>query len=238
MRKSIQEIIDELKKENVKVDHIQLDSIPEGYHEEDHNYSKESLINNLFKDETSTFIHDFEELKSNEENELLYLHIDSYSSEATGIEKGNYIALDKGTLDLEDYANDTSFETSSGEPVPRGVIEDTHACTLLFKVNGSNEEITQGSLVREINNGISVKSAEVADDLILTSNAKVDYLEIVDQAFFDNRIDETLKRYNEVHEPDEDIQRSLKYKKLLEGNKKMVFCPIIDKEVYIFEGED
>lgn len=237
MRKSIQEIIDELKKENVNVTRIQLDN-KEETNQEEKQYTRESLINNLFNDETSNFIYDFEPLEDKETTGLLYIHIDTYASEATGVAEGNYIALDKGSLEIEDYAEDYKFESLSGEPIPRGAINGTNACSLLFKVNDDSKPMTQKELVNEINNGIVVKSAEVDQDLIFTSNAKVDYLEIVDQNFFNNKIDETLKRYKELTEPDKIIERSLKYKELLQGNKKMVFCPIIDKEVYIFEGED
>lgn len=246
MRKSIEDIINEMKKKEEKdyvVEHEDTEAYLEAeidepeIEEEEKTYTKESLIENLFKDNTSDFIPDFEALQDNESTELLFLHLNKYASEASGVDKGNYIAINKGDIDIQEYLEDMEVESLSGQPIPKGELADVISCKLLFKVNDSDEPLTQKQLVKEINEGLRVTQAETEDDLIFTSNAKVDYLEIVDTEFFDNRIDETLKRYKDLSDPDTVIESSLKYKELLEGNKKMVFCPIVDKEVYIFEGE-
>lgn len=246
MRKSIEDIINEMKKKEEKdyvVEHDDTEAYLEAeidepeIEEEEKTYTKESLIENLFKDNTSDFIPDFEALQENESTELLFLHLSKYASEASGVDKGNYIAINKGDIDIQEYLEDMEVESLSGQPIPKGELADVISCKLLFKVNDSDEPLTQKQLVKEINEGLRVTQADTEDDLIFTSNAKVDYLEIVDTKFFDNRIDETLKRYKDLSDPDTVIESSLKYKELLEGNKKMVFCPIVDKEVYIFEGE-
>lgn len=230
MRKNIQDRINELKQSK------KVDSLPEGTHEkiENQNYTKESMINNLFKDNTSDFIGDFEELKKNEQANLLYIHVDKYASEFYDIPQGSYIALGKEPVDLEDYI--LEVEDMGEEPISKGTLDYVNNCELLFRIG--DDSVTQGEMVQKLEEGLKVKEVEdIGDNKILMSNAKVDYLEIVDQNYFDNRIDEVLSRYKELNSPDEDIKRSLKYKELLEGNKKMVFCPIIDREVYIFEGE-
>lgn len=246
MRKSIEDIINEMKKEEEKdyiVEHEDTDAYLEAeidepeIEEEEKTYTKESLIENLFTDNTSDFIPDFEALQKNESTELLFLHLSKHASEASGVDKGNYIAINKGDIDIQEYLENMEVESLSGQPIPKGELEDVISCKLLFKVNDFDEPITQKQLVKDIKEGLRVTHTDTDDDLIFTSNAKVDYLEIVDTKFFDNRIDETLKRYKDLSYPDSVIESSLKYKELLKGNKKMVFCPIIDKEVYVFEGE-
>lgn len=238
MRKSIEDILNELKKEK---EQSIIYELPKEVDNEEPvtEYTKESLEENLFKDNTSDFISDFELVNPKEPNDLLYVHINRYASESTGVEIGNYIAEGLGSMESLTDDEDMELQNMEGRPVPRKHLETSAPCRLLFKVNDSEEQMTQQELVQSINKGLDVKPMDdEEEEFIFTSNLSVEYLEVVDKDFFNNRIDETLKRYKDIDNPNEVLERNLKYKELLTGNTKMVFCSILDKEVYVFEGDN
>ena len=222
MRKSVEQRIQELKNKKVYTTDKEETPMEKVYTFEEF---KQSLIN----DNTSDFIDGFGKVDKDDDSSLLVMYIDDLASEGIGIPKGNYIALNEGTLELDD-----SVEIVGGN-LPRGYLERSKVANILFRVGNFENELSQQEIIRAINNNVDLIPIEETDGLLL-SDCKVEYLELVNTHFFDNRIDEILKNYNNIQEPNKHLERNLKLKEKLK-TKRMVFCPLLDKEVFTFEDD-
>ena len=191
LRKSVEQRIQELKNKKVYTTDKEETPMEKVYTFEEF---KQSLIN----DNTSDFIDGFDKIDKDDDSSLLVMYIDDLASEGIGIPKGNYIALNEGTLELDD-----SVEIVGGN-LPRGYLERSKVANILFRVGNFEDELLQQEIIRAINNNVDLIPIEETEGLLL-SDCKVEYLELVDKHFFDNRIDEILKNYNNIQEPNKHL---------------------------------
>ena len=219
MRKSIQDRINEMK----NVYYTEEEETTQG----NPNYTFNELKQSLLNDKTSDFIEDFSPIDKNDNSSLLVLYVDELSSEQLELPIGTYVGLNKGSMDIDELEFDSS--------IPRGVLESSKEVELLFRVGNSQENMSQQELVRALNNNVTLEKPKMIEGHLL-SQVKTNYLEIVDSKYFDSRIDEILVKYKDIESPNKHLERNLRLREKSK-NKTMVFCPLLDKEIYTF-GND
>ncbi|AAX92349.1 hypothetical protein TwortDSMZ_170 [Staphylococcus phage Twort] len=151
-------------------------------------------------------------------------------ADGTTLEKGQYIGNSMGKLsDLEDM-EDSGISSKT-------LYENGHRINLLAVVNNPKAVYTQKDLVVDIKDGVEVRDVTTKSSSVI-SKQKIDYISLVDESYFDNLIDDVLKDYNNLSNPNTLLKRYIKNKEMLGEGKKMIYCSLLDKEVLVVGGKD
>ena len=147
-----------------------------------------------------------------------------YSSE---VQAGQYIGISTGLL-----SESEEFDHLRGK-MPRNLYETSHVLKPLVRINNTNIEYQQHELLEDIKDDKQVHDVEL-EDLRLATGEEVSHLEIVDNKFFESRINEVLDFYHELTDSDNLIEYYSKLRELV-GNDRMIYCSLLDKCVKIIE---
>ena len=147
-----------------------------------------------------------------------------YSSE---VQAGQYIGISTGLL-----SESEEFDHLRGK-MPRNLYETSHVLKPLVRINNTNIEYQQHELLEDIKDDKQVHDVEL-EDLRLATGEEVSHLEIVDNKFFESRINEVLDFYHELTDSDNLIEYYSKLRELV-GNSRMIYCPLLNKCVRIIE---
>ena len=147
-----------------------------------------------------------------------------YSSE---VQAGQYIGVSIGLLSEEE-----GFDHLRGK-MPRNLYETSHVLKPLVRINNTNIEYQQHELLEDIKDDKQVHDVEL-EDLRLVTGEEISHLEIVDNKFFEKRINEVLDFYHELTDSDNLIEYYSKLRELV-GNDRMIYCSLLDKCVKIME---
>lgn len=147
-----------------------------------------------------------------------------YSSE---VQAGQYIGVSIGLL-----SESEEFDHLRGK-MPRNLYETSHVLKPLVRINNTNIEYQQHKLLEDIKNDKQVHDVEL-EDLRLVTGEEISHLEIVDNKFFEKRINEVLDFYHELTDSDNLIEYYSKLRELV-GNDRMIYCSLLDKCVKIIE---
>ena len=147
-----------------------------------------------------------------------------YSSE---VQAGQYIGVSIGLL-----SESEEFDHLRGK-MPRNLYETSHVLKPLVRINNTNIEYQQHELLEDIKEDKNVYDVEL-EDLRLVTGEEISYLEIVDNKFFESRINEVLDFYHELADSDNLIKYYSKLRELV-GNDRMIYCPLLNKCVKIIE---
>ena len=143
------------------------------------------------------------------------------------VQPGQYIGVSTGLL-----SESEEFDHLRGQ-MPRNLYETSHVLKLLVRINNTSIEYQQHELLEDIKEDKNVYDAEL-EDLRLVTGEEISYLEIVDNKFFDSRINEVLDFYHELTDSDDLIKYYSKLRELV-GNDRMIYCPLLNKCVKIIE---
>lgn len=147
-----------------------------------------------------------------------------YSSE---VQAGQYIGVSIGLL-----SESEEFDHLRGK-MPRNLYETSHVLKPLVRINNTNIEYQQHELLEDIKNDKQVHDVEL-EDLRLVTGEEISHLEIVDNKFFEKRINEVLDFYHELTDSDNLIEYYSKLRELV-GNDRMIYCSLLDKCVKIID---
>lgn len=147
-----------------------------------------------------------------------------YSSE---VQAGQYIGVSIGLL-----SESEEFDHLRGK-MPRNLYETSHVLKPLVRINNTNIEYQQHELLEDIKNDKQVHDVEL-EDLRLVTGEEISHLEIVDNKFFEKRINEVLDFYHELTDSDNLIEYYNKLRELV-GNDRMIYCSLLDKCVKIID---
>src|SRR5699024_4704517 len=147
-----------------------------------------------------------------------------YSSE---VQAGQYIGVSIGLL-----SESEEFDHLRGK-MPRNLYETSHVLKPLVRINNTNIEYQQHELLEDIKNDKQVHDVEL-EDLRLVTGEEISHLEIVDNKFFESRINEVLDFYHELTDSDNLIEYYSKLRELV-GNDRMIYCSLLDKCVKIID---
>ena len=147
-----------------------------------------------------------------------------YSSE---VQAGQYIGISTGLL-----SESEEFDHLRGK-MPRNLYETSHVLKPLVRINNTNIEYQQHELLEDIKDDKQVHDVEL-EDLRLATGEEVSHLEIVDNKFFESRINEVLDFYHELTDSDNLIEYYSKLRELV-GNDRMIYCSLLDKCVKIID---
>lgn len=147
-----------------------------------------------------------------------------YSSE---VQAGQYIGVSIGLL-----SESEEFDHLRGK-MPRNLYETSHVLKPLVRINNTNLEYQQHELLEDIKDDKKVHDVEL-EDLRLVTGEEISYLEIVDNKFFEKRINEVLDFYHELTDSDNLIEYYSKLRELV-GNDRMIYCSLLDKCVKIID---
>ena len=117
--------------------------------------------------------------------------------------------------------------------MPRNLYETSHVLKPLVRINNTNIEYQQHELLEDIKNDKQVHDVEL-EDLRLVTGEEISHLEIVDNKFFEKRINEVLDFYHELTDSDNLIEYYSKLRELV-GNDRMIYCSLLDKCVKIID---
>lgn len=200
----------------------------------DKKYTLDELELSLF-DKDSDVIKPFSEIGSSDVVSGKDLFIASLSQDVTlddgtKLEKGQYIGNSKGKLsDIEDMEE-------SGIP-SKTLYENGHRINMIALIDNPKAVYTQKDLVMDIKNDIEVKDITLKSASVV-SRQRIDYLELVDSKFFDNKIDDVLKNYYNLSEPDKLIKKYISNKNKIKDGNKMIYCSLLDKGVLVVGGNN
>lgn len=147
-----------------------------------------------------------------------------YSSE---VQAGQYIGVSIGLL-----SESEEFDHLRGK-MPRNLYETSHVLKPLVRINNTNIEYQQHELLEDIKDDKQVHDVEL-EDLRLVTGEEISHLEIVDNKFFEKRINEVLDFYHELTDSDNLIEYYSKLRELV-GNDRMIYCSLLDKCVKIID---
>ena len=147
-----------------------------------------------------------------------------YSSE---VQVGQYIGISTGLL-----SESEEFDHLRGK-MPRNLYETSHVLKPLVRINNTNIEYQQHELLEDIKDDKQVHDVEL-EDLRLVTGEEISHLEIVDNKFFEKRINEVLDFYHELTDSDNLIEYYSKLRELV-GNDRMIYCSLLDKCVKIID---
>ena len=147
-----------------------------------------------------------------------------YSSE---VQAGQYIGVSIGLL-----SESEEFDHLRGK-MPRNLYETSHVLKPLVKVSNTDVDYQQHELLEDIKEDKNVQDVEL-EDLKLVTGEEVSYLEIVDNKFFETRINEVLDFYHELTDSEDLLKYYSKLRELV-GNGRMIYCPLLNKCVRIIE---
>lgn len=147
-----------------------------------------------------------------------------YSSE---VQAGQYIGVSIGLL-----SESEEFDHLRGK-MPRNLYETSHVLKPLVRINNTSIEYQQHELLEDIKNDKQVHDVEL-EDLRLVTGEEISHLEIVDNKFFEKRINEVLDFYHELTDSDNLIEYYSKLRELV-GNDRMIYCSLLDKCVKIID---
>ena len=147
-----------------------------------------------------------------------------YSSE---VQAGQYIGVSIGLL-----SESEEFDHLRGK-MPRNLYETSHVLKPLVRINNTSIEYQQHELLEDIKEDKNVYDVEL-EDLRLVTGEEISHLEIVDNKFFENRINEVLDFYHELTDSDNLIEYYSKLRELV-GNDRMIYCSLLDKCVKIID---
>ncbi|ANH50444.1 hypothetical protein [Staphylococcus phage pSco-10] len=147
-----------------------------------------------------------------------------YSSE---VQAGQYIGVSIGLL-----SESEEFDHLRGK-MPRNLYETSHVLKPLVRINNTSIEYQQHELLEDIKDDKQVHDVEL-EDLRLVTGEEISHLEIVDNKFFEKRINEVLDFYHELTDSDNLIEYYSKLRELV-GNDRMIYCSLLDKCVKIID---
>lgn len=225
-RKTIQDRLKEIKQEQEKEEQPEpkQKKKPQGYKVED-------LEKFLFED--NNVIKDFKEVEKDIKDKTLMIStITEEVSDMYGLPKGQYIGLAKEPIrDLEAYSN------LYGK-MPRDLYERCRTINILMYTDNDNPDYQQKDLIQDIKDNRTFKDVrQDVEELGFTpiSSEKIDYLSLLDKSDIDNKIEEVLKRYDDLHEPNERLRYYIKLRDLMGTESQIIYCDILDKGVLILD---
>ncbi|UXR08270.1 hypothetical protein [Staphylococcus phage vB_ScaM-V1SC04] len=146
---------------------------------------------------------------------------------STEVQPGQYIGVSTGLL-----SESEDFSHLKGQ-MSRNLYETSHVLKPLVRINNTNIEYQQHELLEDIKDDKKVHDVEL-EDLRLVTGEEISHLEIVDNKFFEKRINEVLDLYQELTDSDNLIEHYSRLRELI-GNDKMIYCSLLDKCVKIID---
>ena len=159
------------------------------------------------------------------EPDKLYICTIPKGYQSTEVQPGQYIGISTGLL-----SESEDFSHLRGQ-MPRNLYETSHVLKPLIRINNTNIEYQQHELLEDIKDDKKIYDVEL-EDLRLATGEEVSHLEIVDNKFFESRINEVLDRYTELTDSDDLLKYYSKLRELV-GSDKMIYCSLLDKCVKI-----
>ena len=154
--------------------------------------------------------------------------------EKFGTPTGHYIGLSKERITENEYLYNKHKNSA-----PISILERARVIEPLFRIKSDDYNYDQYQLVEDIKNNVKVE--DVSDEVIekgyiLTSSEEVTQLEIVSKKDIELKIDDCLVRYKDLANPDSYLKHYLKLKDMLDDSESMVYCPLVDKCVFIMNS--
>ncbi|BAO47194.1 hypothetical protein CF75_gp147 [Staphylococcus phage phiSA12] len=194
--------------------------------EEEKLYTLNELKENLLDAQgLKDVVADFPASKDLYEPNKLYICTIPKGYQSTEVQPGQYIGISTGLL-----SESEDFSHLRGQ-MPRNLYETSHVLKPLIRINNTNIEYQQHELLEDIKDDKKIYDVEL-EDLRLATGEEVSHLEIVDNKFFESRINEVLDRYTELTDSDDLLKYYSKLRELV-GSDKMIYCSLLDKCVKI-----
>lgn len=154
--------------------------------------------------------------------------------EKFGTPAGHYIGLSKERITENEYLYNKHKNSA-----PISILERARVIEPLFRIKSDDYTYDQYQLVEDIKNNVKVE--DVSDEVIekgyiLTSSEEVTQLEIVSKKDIELKIDDCLVRYKDLANPDSYLKHYLKLKDMLDDSESMVYCPLVDRCVFIMNS--
>ncbi|AFV50857.1 hypothetical protein F867_gp177 [Staphylococcus phage JD007] len=196
--------------------------------EEEKLYTLNELKENLLDAQgLKDVVADFPVSKDLYEPNKLYICTIPKGYQSTEVQPGQYIGVSTGLL-----SESEDFSHLRGQ-MPRNLYETSHVLKPLIRINNTNIEYQQHELLEDIKDDKKIYDVEL-EDLRLATGEEVSHLEIVDNKFFESRINEVLDRYTELTDSDDLLKYYSKLRELV-GSDKMIYCSLLDKCVKIID---
>lgn len=225
-----------VKKDNIKITQEVFEKSLEEEKEQLDNgkYSLDSMLGSLFSDITDeAIIEDYKPTNKGSLGKIVYTSIDERVSKDTRIPAGHYFSIASNLV-----SDDAKFDRIRGK-VPRNLYESMWVGLPLFRVDIKEKHFSQDELIQRLatNELDIVDMTDKYKMSYVTSLEEVTCLEIVEEKYFNERIEEILLKYDDIVEPDKLLKRFIEYKKEVSDNRRMVFCPLLNTKVLTL-GED
>lgn len=196
--------------------------------EEEKLYTLDELKENLLDAQgLKDVVDNFPASKPLYETDKLYICTIPKGYRSKEVQPGQYIGISTGLL-----SESEEFDQLRGQ-MPRNIYETSHVLKPLVRINNTSIEYQQHELLEDIKEDKNVCDVEL-EDLRLVTGEEISYLEIVDNKFFESRINEVLDFYHELTDSDDLIKYYSKLRELV-GNDRMIYCPLLNKCVKIIE---
>lgn len=200
-------------------------------------YTLDELLNNLLDKEgldnvvsnfkPSTYVVDNRKVYTCPITQEVIEEITKDLDKEVTVKAGQYFGISDGLL-----SESENFQHLKGQ-MPRALFERAHVMKPIFMISNDSLDYEQSDLIQDLKDGNKIEEVDT-DNLRLVSSEEVDYLEVVNKSFIENKINEVLENYYEITSPDNLLTYYTKIRDSID-NRQMIYCPLLDKSIKTFK---
>ncbi|WRW34650.1 hypothetical protein CF5_0160 [Staphylococcus phage CF5] len=188
---------------------------------------KEGLDNVVSKFKPSTDIVDNKKVYACPITQEVLEDLSKGTDKEITIKAGQYFGVSTGLL-----SESENFQHLEGQ-MPRALFEQAHVMKPIFMISNDSLDYEQSDLIQDLKDGNKIEPVDT-DNLRLVSSEEVDYLEVVNKSYIEDKINNVLENYHEVSSPDTLLTYYTKIRDSID-NRQMIYCPLLDKSIKTFE---